>query len=165
MIEKRLIQGTGFPVSALLVIAQRPTETLFPLAALIVLSISSGSSLAATTNPSTASPTSAAPATQVELQERMRVTVKRGESVSALIRRTLPNSPYRDNFLRQAFHRMNPDAYVENSPFRLKHGAVMVVPSHNDLQRMASGELSPPAAASATQTRPELERKGWVRYP
>ena len=120
-----------------------------------------GSATAANTPPVSAS------AVAASSEDRKRVTVNPGESITTLIRRTLPNSPYRDDFLRKAFHQMNPDAYIAGSSFRLKKGAVMMVPSPSDLQRMALGNVAPPALASQTpaQVRPELERKTWVRFP
>lgn len=138
-----------------------------PLAlAMLLLCLAAGARPASAANPP-AAPTAAAPAAVAPAEDRRRVTVNPGESVMVLIRRTLPNSPYRDDFLRKALHRMNPDAYVAGSPFRLKSGVVVVIPSAADLQRMAFGEVAAPATAAAPSPppRPELERKAWVRYP
>jgi Tfp pilus assembly protein FimV len=142
-----------------------------PLAlAILTLCLVAGARPASAATNLPPAPAVAAPAAMAPGEERKRVTVNPGESVMALIRRTLPNSPYRDDFLRKALHRMNPDAFVSGSLFRLKNAAVVVVPSAADLQRMAWGEGAAPAAVippppPPPQTRPELERKAWVRYP
>ncbi len=169
MIEKRFFQGLGCrkPVAMTLSCENHQVAALLVAVACLLVCATLWAPSTARANTAQAVASGAAPAAQPEPQERMRVTVNRGESVMTLIRRTVPNSPYRDDFLRKAFHRMNPDAYVAGSPFRLKTGATVVVPSPVDLQRMAFGDSALPAAASpsATQARPELERKGWVRYP
>lgn len=139
-----------------------------PLAAtaLLLLGLIAATPRAAAAAPQAAATTPAA----VPGEERRRVAVNPGESVMTLIRRTLPNSPYRDEVLRKALFQMNPEAYAPGSQTRLKPGAVVVVPGPADLQRIAFGEVAPAAVAPAAPAtvsapRPELERRNWVRYP
>lgn len=101
--------------------------------------------------------------------QRSQVTVRRGENLTRIIRRTQPETPYKDDFLRRAFVQINPTA-LAGGPHRLAAGAVLQVPTALDLRLMAEGS-GPGASLAAGQGQAmasrtaEEERRKWVRFP
>lgn len=99
--------------------------------------------------------------------QRMQVTVRRGESLNAVIRRTFPDTPYKDDVVRRAFVQFNPSALARG---RLLAGTVLQVPTAQDLRLMVDGsQPRAPEAAAPAQTgvsrAVEDERRKWVRFP
>lgn len=100
------------------------------------------------------------------------VTVRRGETLDGVIRRTLAHLPFKDDFLRTVFVAVNPTAFVAGSPHRLKAGAVLQVPSLQDVRRVwmqqagiqepESLKTASPSAHTGSVTDP---RQDWVRFP
>lgn len=92
---------------------------------------------------------------------------KPGESLDAVITKTLGDSPLKLAVLRAAFIQQNPAAFVEGKAPLLRKGAVLMVPDHNAL--LLSLMPPAPAAAAAIESQatpsPDDDRKRWVKYP
>lgn len=101
------------------------------------------------------------------------VTVMPGETLDRVIRRSLPGTPFRDEALRSAFVRLNPAAFPRGTPHLMVAGAVLQVPTVDDLLRTAdpgrdAAGMQPAAPFSQVPERApagDEERKRWVRYP
>lgn len=116
------------------------------------------------------------PAASGARSARTTTQVQRGEGLDAVIRRTLPGLPLQNDFLRQAFMRLNPQVYPTPALRPLRPGTTLQVPGPDDLRQMLK-ERSPMAAA-LFQTAPEpesdaasaaqsqaLTKRRWVRFP
>jgi len=107
---------------------------------------------------------------------RAQVVVRAGDSLDAVIRRTLGDSPFKEALLRRAFVDLNPQAFVNGQPHRLAAGAVLLVPGPQDvlalLDERSPASMGRPAGASElpgsgarhSPTAAE-ERRKWVRFP
>lgn len=102
---------------------------------------------------------------------RASVTARRGETLDAVIRRTLGSWPLKESFLRGMFVELNPGAFRPGTE-RLKPDAQLLVPTVADLRRHlqralgvppAPAEVAPPPTAAAAS--PWMERRKWVRFP
>ena len=101
------------------------------------------------------------------------VTVKRGETLDRLIRRTLPDVPLHPDFLRKAFVNLNPQVFPSGSPHQMRSGASLKVPSLPALRQMMMNQY-PGAAPLLTESEGQMGHKAaadpndqrrWVRYP
>ena len=94
---------------------------------------------------------------------------KPGESLDAVITKTLGDSPLKLAVLRAAFIQQNPAAVVEGKAPLLRKGAVLMVPDHNALllSLMPPTPAHTPVAAMESQAgpSPDDDRKRWVKYP
>ena len=92
---------------------------------------------------------------------------KPGESLDAVITKTLGDSPLKLAVLRAAFIQQNPAAFVEGKAPLLRKGAVLMVPDHNALLLSLMPPTPVPAAAMESQAAPspDDDRKRWVKYP
>ena len=92
---------------------------------------------------------------------------KPGESLDAVITKTLGDSPLKLAVLRAAFIQQNPAAFVEGKAPLLRKGAVLMVPDHNSLLLSLMPPVPVPVAAMESQAAPspDEDRKRWVRYP
>ena len=94
---------------------------------------------------------------------------KPSESLDQVIAKTLPGSPLKIELLRQAFMAQNPQAIIAGKVPKLRKGATLVVPDHDQLVQRTLGPLAPvsestqPAVTSRSST--FEERKRWVQYP
>jgi len=94
---------------------------------------------------------------------------KASESLDQVIAKTLPGSPLKIELLRQAFVAQNPQAIIAGKVPKLRKGATLVVPDHDQLVQRTLGVLAP--AIEATQPLVSArastfeERKRWVQYP
>lgn len=101
------------------------------------------------------------------------VTVMPGETLDRVIRRSLPGTPFRDAALRSAFVRLNPAAFPRGTPHLLVAGAVLQVPTVDDVLRTEDPGRDAAGMQPAAQYSPgperapagDEERKRWVRYP
>jgi Tfp pilus assembly protein FimV len=103
------------------------------------------------------------------------VSVERGQSLDALIRKHLAASPLKVEVLRDLVHQMNPQAFAAGGGHRLLSGVRLQLPTMEDQMRHAFGK----AGLTVASTREELvesaagpwgngaaaARRGWVRYP
>ena len=92
---------------------------------------------------------------------------KPGESLDAVITKTLGDSPLKLAVLRAAFIQQNPAAFVEGKAPLLRKGAVLMVPDHNALLLSLMPPTPVPIAAMESQAgpSPDDDRKRWVKYP
>jgi Tfp pilus assembly protein FimV len=98
--------------------------------------------------------------------------VKSGDTVDYVIRQTMADSPIKPTILRQVLMSQNPEAFTKSTPRVLIAGAVLRVPSTEDvLRQYLTGKTADTAAAPAKSggyTTADInmnERKNWVRYP
>jgi pilus assembly protein FimV len=82
--------------------------------------------------------------------------VQRGETLDAIISRTMRGVPLDRAQLRAAIVRANPLAFVGGNPHRLIAGASLWFPSAD-----AGAAGAPPRL----QRKPDEDRRNWVRYP
>ena len=87
-----------------------------------------------------------------------------GDTLDKVIRQTMGDSPFNIEVLRQAFIQQNPQAFTKSSPKFLMAGAVLKVPSQEDLLRRISG-ANVNAKPVYGPDPGMMERKNWVRYP
>ncbi|CAN1553143.1 LysM domain [Burkholderiaceae bacterium] len=102
-------------------------------------------------------------------------TVQAGDTMDKVIRQHLADSPLKTEVLRQALMQQNPQAFTQSTPRVLIAGAVLRLPSNEDLLRTqlgASGKSSASAPAGntwaggySTRDMNMNERKNWVRFP
>jgi len=103
---------------------------------------------------------------------RSTYTVEAGDTLDKVIRKTMPDSPLRSDILRNAFVQQNPQAFTKSPPRSLMAGAVLNVPSHDDLLRtyMVPGQSMGSSGIHrgggySTADMNMSERKNWVRFP
>jgi Tfp pilus assembly protein FimV len=100
-------------------------------------------------------------------------TVQAGDTIDKVIRQHLAESPLKNEVLRQALMQHNPQAFTQSTPRVLIAGAVLRLPSNEDLLRTqlgASGKATAPAGSTwaggySTRDMNMNERKNWVRFP
>lgn len=85
-----------------------------------------------------------------------------GDTLDKVIRQTMGDSPFKIEVLRQAFIQQNPQAFTKTSPRFLMAGAVLKVPSQDDLMRRVTGANPKPVYGPDPGM---MERKNWVHYP
>jgi hypothetical protein len=101
------------------------------------------------------------------------ITVQKGESIDAVIRRGLPGLPLKEDFMRQALAKANPKIFPKGQTYPVKPGTLLMLPSHDDLRQLilaqnpAAAALfqAPPADSSSTDAAPGLDKRRWVRFP
>jgi ethanolamine ammonia-lyase large subunit len=91
----------------------------------------------------------AAEAGEPATDARTTTAVRAGETLDVIIRRTLGDTPFKENFLRAAFVEANPRLYPNGNIQRLPTGTLVQVPSAADLRRLQRGILPEMAAAVA----------------
>lgn len=110
---------------------------------------------------------STAPA--ADTAKRATVTTLRGENLDRLIRRVLPQQPFKDDFVRKAFVALNPETLGKNPTRVLPPGTALLVPGPQDLAMQLSEHY--PALGKATATHEEATatappaRRRWVQFP
>ena len=115
-----------------------------------------------------------------KMNSPMRVVVKPGDTVDALLRRHLGESVFSQKFLRQAVIRLNPAAFAQGNIHRLESGTTLLLPTEQTLLGLlavkSSGAVSIPlgrtpqpqgddAAAASNLAASQATHKHWVRYP
>ena len=117
--------------------------------------------------PATASKAHSAPAPAAPALPPGSYKPKPGESLDAVITKTMGDSPLKLAVLRAAFIQQNPAAFVEGKAPLLRKGAVLMVPDHNSLLLSLMPPVPVPVAAMESQAAPspDEDRKRWVRYP
>lgn len=102
---------------------------------------------------------------------RVSHTVKKGETLDAVIRKSLPApvlSTFRIEALRSAFFKLNTKTFPEGKVRRLTEGSVLVVPSTDDLMFEAFGVM-PSTASAEPVSKVALpqgpDKRTWIRYP
>lgn len=83
--------------------------------------------------------------------------VQRGDTLDAIIAKTLGNVPIRRSLLRQAFVKANPSAFRRGDPNYVFAGKTLKVPDVEDL----SGVVFTDSAAMSRHD----DKSHWIRYP
>jgi Tfp pilus assembly protein FimV len=107
---------------------------------------------------------------------RARVVLQRGETLDRVIARTLRDSPFRVEVLREAYMRLNRSAFPRGTPQSLVAGSTLVVPTPADVLGIVDPQRqwsAPPASAHAPAASParaatpalDTDRRNWIRYP
>lgn len=104
---------------------------------------------------------------------RASITVQKGESIDAVIRRGLPGLPLKEDFMRQALAQTNPSIFPKGQTYPVRPGTVLLLPSHEELRQMiwrqypnATALFPKPATdGSAADTATGPDKRRWVRYP
>jgi hypothetical protein len=100
--------------------------------------------------------------------KRATVLTLRGENLDRVIRRALPQQPFKDEFVRKAFVMLNADILAKNPTRALAPGTTLNIPSPNDLMAMLSAHYP---ALSKASTVPDEEmgavvpKRRWVQFP
>ena len=101
------------------------------------------------------------------------ITVQKGESIDAVLRRGLPGMPLKDDFLRQALAKANPKIFPKGQTYPVRPGTVLALPSLDALRQHIVAQ-SPQAAAlfqasavkeDVPEPNPALDKRRWVRFP
>lgn len=111
-------------------------------------------------------PAATVPTVATPTGPRMQVVVRPGETLDRVIQRTLRDSPFRVELLRDAYMRLNRGAFPRGTPHWLLAGSVLQVPTLADVAALVDPRWWPAPAAAATGTTPSSgDRRSWVRYP
>jgi Tfp pilus assembly protein FimV len=111
-------------------------------------------------------PLSNAPAGQL-------ITVQKGESIDAVLRRGFPGMPLKDEFMRQALAKANPKIFTKGQTYPVRPGTVLTLPTVDALRQHILAQ-SPQAAAlfqasalkeDAQDSNPGPDKRRWVRFP
>lgn len=101
------------------------------------------------------------------------ITVQKGESIDAVLRRGLPGMPLKDEFMRQALAKANPKIFPKGTTYPVRPGTVLALPSVEALRLQILAQ-SPQAVAlfqtsvvkeDAEETSPGPDKRHWVRFP
>ncbi len=101
------------------------------------------------------------------------ITVQKGESIDAVLRRGLPGMPLKDEFMRQALAKANPKIFPKGTTYPVRPGTVLALPSVEALRQHILAQ-SPQAAAlfqapaakeDAEESHPGPDKRRWVRFP
>jgi len=108
------------------------------------------------------------PAAATDTSKRATVTSLRGENVDRIIRRTLRDQPFKDEFVRKAFVQLNPSVLGNNTLRVLPAGTALNMPTAQDLQALLSEQYPAlgkgPAEQEAAPSTPQPKRR-WVQFP
>ena len=102
-----------------------------------------------------------------------RITVQKGESIDAVIRRGLPGLILNEEFLRQALAKANPRIFPSGRTYPVRPGTVLVLPSPEGLRQQVMLQYPQTAAlfqASIKATEGDSapigpNKRQWVRFP
>lgn len=146
--------------------AQSAETSASAAAALKVLALPTGDAA----NPTGTAPTAHSGA----VAQGQSITVQKGESIDAVIRRGLPGLPLKDDFMRLALAKANPKIFPRGQTYPVRPGTVLMLPSHEALRQLivsrhpeaANLFQAPPTVPSAEpDAAPQLEKRRWVRFP
>jgi len=105
--------------------------------------------------------------------EGPRITVQKGESIDAVLRRGLPGMPLKDEFMRQALAKANPKIFPKGTTYPVRPGTVLTLPSVEALRQLilaqspqAAGLFHVPAVKEdEPEANPGPDKRRWVRFP
>jgi Tfp pilus assembly protein FimV len=101
------------------------------------------------------------------------ITVQKGESIDAVLRRGLPGMPLKDDFMRQALAKANPKIFPKGTTYPVRPGTVLALPSVEALRQQILAQ-SPQAATlfqapvvkeDTEESSPGPDKRRWVRFP
>jgi hypothetical protein len=101
------------------------------------------------------------------------ITVQKGESIDAAIRRGLPGLILNEEFMRQALAKANPRIFPKGRTYPVRPGTVLMLPSHEALRQQILLQHPQTAAlfqaaneqAESTQAAAGPDKRRWVRFP
>lgn len=100
------------------------------------------------------------------------ITVQKGESIDAVIRRGLPGLILNDEFMRQALAKANPRIFPRGRTYPVRPGTVLMLPSPEALRQQILLQYPQTAALFQTSTEPAEpaptsgpDKRRWVRFP
>ncbi len=101
------------------------------------------------------------------------ITVQKGESIDAVIRRGLPGLILNEEFMRQALAKANPRIFPKGRTYPVKPGTVLVLPSPEALRQQILLQYPQTAALfqapAETTEAPNVpagpDKRRWVRFP
>ncbi len=91
--------------------------------------------------------------------------VKAGDNVDSVIKKTLPNSPFSMEVMREAFARANPQLLATVKSVKLKPGSTVNIPSAAVLRQVVLGDPAPQAEAVRVRATAELHTTAPVVAP
>jgi Tfp pilus assembly protein FimV len=101
------------------------------------------------------------------------ITVQKGESIDAAIRRGLPGLALNEEFMRQALAKANPRIFPKGRTYPVRPGTVLLMPTHEALRQQILLQYpqtaalfqaaNEPAESSSAAAGPDKRR--WVRFP
>ena len=116
-------------------------------------------------------PGSETSAPAADAAKKTTVTTSRGENLDRVIRRVLPGQPFKDDFVRKAFMRLNPEILGKNPTRVLPAGTALNVPSAQDLmaqlyeQYPALGKATTAAHEETPTSASTTGKRRWVQFP
>jgi hypothetical protein len=101
------------------------------------------------------------------------ITVQKGESIDAAIRRGLPGLILNEEFMRQALAKANPRIFPKGRTYPVRPGTVLMLPSHESLRQQILLQYPQTAAlfqaaneqAESTPSHSGPDKRRWVRFP
>ncbi len=113
------------------------------------------------------------PAAYSPAAQGQRITVQKGESIDAVIRRGLPGLPLKEDFMRLALAKANPKIFPRGQTYPVRPGTVLTLPSHEELRQLivsrhpeaAALFQAAPAIHAVSDEPPGPDKRRWVRFP
>lgn len=101
------------------------------------------------------------------------ITVQKGESIDAAIRRGLPGLILNEEFMRQALAKANPRIFPKGRTYPVRPGTVLMLPSHEALRQQILLQYPQTAAlfqvvneqAESAPSHAGPDKRRWVRFP
>lgn len=102
------------------------------------------------------------------------ITVQKGESIDAVIRRGWPGLPLKEEFMRLALAKANPKIFPRGQTYPVRPGTVLTLPSHEELRQLIVSrhpeaailfQASPTTNAVSNEPSPGPDKRRWVRFP
>jgi Tfp pilus assembly protein FimV len=100
------------------------------------------------------------------------LVVQRGQTLDMIIRRHLPDSPYKIEIVRRAIIEMNPAVFPARTPHLMRAGAQMVLPTPEQIRQsvLASNPAMKPylmadEEQAGTRASRQRDQSRWVRFP
>lgn len=115
-------------------------------------------------------PGSEAAAAAPDGAKRTVVQSLRGENLDRIARRALPKHPFKDEWVRQAFVQLNPEALAKNPMRVLPTGTALFVPTPQDLMAALSEQYGWGPSGSSAHEAPSAAaavaaKRRWVQFP
>lgn len=103
------------------------------------------------------------------------ITVQKGESIDAVLRRGLPGLPLSPEFMRQALAQANPRIFPKGSTYPVKPGTLLQLPTPEALGQLMLAQYPqsatlfsrppPPPQAAEPDASTGPDKRRWVRFP
>lgn len=104
------------------------------------------------------------------------ITVQKGESIDAVLRRGLPGLPLSPEFMRQALAQANPRIFPKGSTYPVKPGTQLQLPTPEALGQLMLAQYPqsailfsrpppPPPQAAEPDASTGPDKRRWVRFP